>query len=71
METLFVFYRPSFHHGSQEQEFSGTLGVWKIQGLPSILGWYIKLLSVLSASCHCLSFFFFFCKFLAVLGLHC
>ena len=55
-----VFYRPSFHHGSQEQEFSGTLGVWKIQGLPSILGWYIKLLSVLSASCHCLSFFFFF-----------
>lgn len=51
------FYRLLFHHGSQEQEFS--LG-YEIQGLPSILGWYVRLLSVLSGSCHCLSFFFFF-----------
>ena len=58
--NFFFFNCPSFHHGSQEQRFSGTLGVWKIQGVPSILGWYIRLLSVLSGSCHCLSFFFFF-----------
>lgn len=47
-------YLPLFHHchWSQEQEFSGGLGVWKIQNLPSILGSYVRLLSVPSGTCH-------------------